>query len=160
MDYSRRQARVRWLVDPEFQLSFLGYSIGVAFTMIAVFYISQRWVVAKLLEYLASSDLSSPQAALHLVQQLSSRSELFFLSVALAVVIFHLVVGLYLSNRVVGPIFRLRAHLIRVHRGETLEPLEFRRTDYFSDLADIYNAHLAVYRQVARSPNKDHLETQ
>lgn len=47
-----------------------------------------------------------------------------------------------LSNRFVGPIIRLRSAMKRVGNGEDIEPLRFRRGDFWDDLTEAFNATL------------------
>lgn len=44
------------------------------------------------------------------------------------------------TNRLVGPIYRLRKAIARLSAGEPFEPLVFRKGDFWHDLADEYNA--------------------
>lgn len=46
---------------------------------------------------------------------------------------------LRLSNRFVGPIFRLRREISMLAAGEEVRPLKFRDGDYWQDLADSLN---------------------
>jgi hypothetical protein len=46
---------------------------------------------------------------------------------------------LRLSHRWVGPIFRLRASLQALNRGETVKPIAFRDGDFWQDLAGEFN---------------------
>jgi len=46
---------------------------------------------------------------------------------------------LRLSHRWVGPIFRLRASLQALNRGETVEPIAFRDGDFWQELAGEFN---------------------
>jgi hypothetical protein len=45
-----------------------------------------------------------------------------------------------LSNRFCGPLLRLRRSLRELARGECVEPLEFRGSDYWPNLAQEFNA--------------------
>jgi signal transduction histidine kinase len=47
------------------------------------------------------------------------------------------------SNRFVGPILRLRRSMRQLARGEHVEPIKFRGTDFWQDFADEFNAVLA-----------------
>jgi len=47
-----------------------------------------------------------------------------------------------LSNRFVGPMLRLRRSMRALARGEYVEPLEFRDTDYWHEFAEEFNAVL------------------
>jgi hypothetical protein len=44
------------------------------------------------------------------------------------------------SNRFVGPLLRLRRSLRALARGEEVEPIEFRNSDFWQEFADEFNA--------------------
>ena len=44
------------------------------------------------------------------------------------------------SNRFVGPLLRLRRSMRELARGEHVEPIKFRDTDFWQDFADEFNA--------------------
>jgi len=46
---------------------------------------------------------------------------------------------LTLSNRIAGPICRLRDTVRRIGEGEDVPPLEFRRKDMWNDLPELFN---------------------
>jgi hypothetical protein len=46
---------------------------------------------------------------------------------------------LRLSNRLVGPLVRLRDGMRRLARGEQVKPIHFRTGDFMEDLADEFN---------------------
>jgi hypothetical protein len=48
--------------------------------------------------------------------------------------------GLYVTNRVAGPLVRLKEHIESLNRGEKVEPLVVRKHDYVNkDLIEAYN---------------------
>ncbi len=60
---------------------------------------------------------------------------------------------LRLSNRFVGPLFRLRRAMRALARGETVEPIEFRGGDFWQDVAEEFNAVAArVQGNAPRTP--------
>ena len=46
---------------------------------------------------------------------------------------------LTLSNRIAGPIYRLRSTIKRIGDGETAPPLSFRKNDMWDHLPDLFN---------------------
>lgn len=44
------------------------------------------------------------------------------------------------SNRIVGPLFRLRRSMRELARGQCVEPLEFRNDDFWQEVANEFNA--------------------
>ena len=55
--------------------------------------------------------------------------------------------GLILTNRIAGPIFRLRQHMDDVAEGKTTKEMEFRKADYFSDVVEPYNKIIARLKE-------------
>lgn len=54
---------------------------------------------------------------------------------------------LTLSNRIAGPICRLRDTVNRLGAGEQVPPLTFRRKDLWGDLPDLFNRMVASLQQ-------------
>jgi hypothetical protein len=58
------------------------------------------------------------------------------------------------SNRFVGPILRLRRSMRQLARGEHVEPIKFRGTDFWQEFADEFNAVLARVQDRAAEVDK------
>jgi hypothetical protein len=56
------------------------------------------------------------------------------------------------SNRFVGPLLRLRRSMRELARGENVEPIEFRDTDFWQEIADEFNAVRARMQAPASPP--------
>jgi hypothetical protein len=57
-----------------------------------------------------------------------------------------------LSNRFAGPILRLRRALREAVSGESTRPLQFRKDDFWQDMADSFNALLPRLKPLADAP--------
>ena len=57
-----------------------------------------------------------------------------------------ILVGIYYSHRLAGPIYRIRRTLHDVQEGRDVDPIVLRRNDEFKELADDINRVLAVRR--------------
>jgi hypothetical protein len=64
------------------------------------------------------------------------------------------------SHRFVGPILRLRRCMRQLARGEHVEPIRFRRGDFWQDLADEFNAVAARLQDSAARSDKAAVETE
>jgi hypothetical protein len=62
---------------------------------------------------------------------------------------------LRLSNRFCGPMLRLRRSMRRLARGEYVEPIEFRRSDFWRGLAHEFNAVAARTQEQTGGPQVD-----
>ncbi len=64
--------------------------------------------------------------------------------VAVTMSIFITLVSMFLFHRIVGPVYRLKQHMIAVANGEDVRPLRFREGDQLADVGDVYNQMLAA----------------
>jgi hypothetical protein len=62
------------------------------------------------------------------------------------------------SNRFVGPLLRLRRSMRELSRGEYVEPLKFRDTDFWREIADEFNAVRARVQESAGPLPTEHEE--
>lgn len=76
----------------------------------------------------------------HLQATWTRYSPCFIVLVVLQPVVVH--DTLKLSNRLAGPLFRLRAAMRSVVEGETVQPVRFRKGDFCQDLARNFNIML------------------
>lgn len=53
------------------------------------------------------------------------------------------VAGLYLTHRIVGPIFRMTAHLKQIVDSGDLREVHFRKGDFFDSLQESFNNYVA-----------------
>ncbi len=84
------------------------------------------------------------------VQYLSFVNSYFLVAgVAVIVSVIALLSGLILTNRIFGPLFRLREHMNKVANGGSPDPIQFRANDWLPDIEEKYNKILE------RLKNKD-----
>ena len=56
--------------------------------------------------------------------------------------------GLYFTNRIAGPIFRLHRHMEKVNKGGDIAPFSLRKDDYFKELTTSYNELLEEVKRL------------
>jgi hypothetical protein len=64
------------------------------------------------------------------------------------------------SNRFVGPMLRLKRSMRQLARGEDVEPLEFRNTDFWKEFAADFNAIRMRTQMPANSPKAEKKEAE
>lgn len=62
---------------------------------------------------------------------------------------------LVITNRLVGPILRLRGAMRRLANGESVEPIRFRKGDFWQEFADEFNAVAALVQTARQAPQKN-----
>jgi hypothetical protein len=79
-----------------------------------------------------------------LVAQYGRLSMLAAGAVAVTMAMFITLVSMFLFHRIVGPVYRLKLHMIAVANGEDVQPLRFRDGDQLADVGDAYNQLLVA----------------
>jgi uncharacterized paraquat-inducible protein A len=131
--------RKKLLINPEFQLSFLTYTLGIAATILVVFFGANRFFFWRFKQKGIDIGLPADHVFFRFINEQQWNMDLIFLVtavIALAALIFY---GLYLSNRIAGPIYHLETHLQKRLSGEKTPALKFRTKDYFKELEDPVN---------------------
>ena len=133
----KRYDRKKLLIDPHFQLRFLGYSISTALLVTVVFFTANRiffWMFAQ-----KGRDLGLPQDHIFFRFIEQQRWTMDVISVVTAFVVSALLVayGLYFSNRIAGPIHHLKHFLRQRLEGDKTGALQFRKNDFFPELPNL-----------------------
>ncbi len=110
--------RRKYFVDHKFQWTIVGYTVVVS---------------------ILTSMMHVTLARLSVVHTLSVKLNVivfagFYLGIFVLAVLF--------SNRLAGPLYRLRRHLHEAVAGKRLQKIFFRDRDFFSDLNEAYNAYV------------------
>lgn len=138
-DKNRRSAL---LINPKFQISFLIYTASIAAITAAIFYGAIYYFFWKFRTMGAAVGLPSDHVFFRfLLEQQTSLNWCWFIVSILAVTVI-IVSGMYLSHRVAGPIHHLQEHMEKIAKGESAGEVQFRKQDYFPELADAYNQQL------------------
>jgi signal transduction histidine kinase len=115
---TRRQT---WLVNNKLQLTILLYGVALGLG---------SNIVTLTFQLATEKQLS----------MLSSR-QTFYFAICLAFFFYVLLVllGLYVSNKIAGPIHNLKNHINETLENKNPKPLQFRPNDYFSEIVEPYN---------------------
>lgn len=120
--------RSTFLIDPKFQLRF---SLVVS----AIFIIAS--LIYALVVYDFIGDLGDQYALTKLGVSEAAKSFLLFLipfQILLTALV--ILVSIFLTHKVAGPLYKLKNHLLHIREGDAVTPLEFRAGDNFSDVAE------------------------
>ena len=132
----RLTPRNRYVVEPEVQKSLLARTLGYWCASVLV-------VGLTLAIWEAVSGPPRPFLDFFYFDWLFEQYGLVLLAATVMLPIVMLDV-LFTSNRVAGPIFRMRRSLRALAAGEYVQPIKFRDGDFWHELADEFNA-LAAY---------------
>jgi hypothetical protein len=136
----------RILIDPKFQLTFLGYTIVVAACTIGIFYTADAYFFWKFRQIGADLKLPADHVFFQFLGEQERSMNIVFLVTSLFAFTALCLGGLIVSHRVAGPLRRLRKHLVDVNEGRAQGEMAFRKDDFFPELAEAINMHLRSSR--------------
>ena len=145
----------QYLVNEHFQFRFIAFSCATALIACLVFYGATLYFFAKSTDLALESGLQPTHPVFRALANMGDTLTMLFAVISVGVIAFTFVAGLVFSNRVAGPMFRMRTHFEKVARGETLDGLNFRKGDYFADVAGAYNAQMHFVRASSETTATD-----
>jgi len=71
-----------------------------------------------------------------LIQSAQERFILFLILIQFIFSLIILILFVFFTHKIAGPMYKLKTHLQRIREGEVITPLTFRSGDYFHDVAE------------------------
>jgi len=142
MEVSKKKVlRTQYLIDKKFQLK---YTLGLIIVVIAMsvfFAFAAHSYIQDVLTASVQTQLTESQAAASLArEQVKSLSNNIFLLFGFFMLIMTMF-SILVTHRMAGPMFALKRRMNEVAQGIIhAKPLQFRRTDEFQDVAEIFNS--------------------
>ena len=129
------------LINPKFQLSFLTYIVGIAAFTLAIFYAAKVFFFYQTRSYMMSVGIPADHMIFDFLTRQSHVMNWIFLAAAVIEVAFLAFMGLKISHRVAGPLYRLTQDMLRMAAGGPIKNIHFRKGDYFQEVAEAFNKH-------------------
>ncbi len=141
---TRARSQRRLLINPRFQLTFLGALGILAVVVIIVSYAISRYFLHEFERVALEQGLSIDHALFGLLREQQRDMATVFGLTTLAVLVILTAGGLLLSHLIAGPLHRLELAMKReASDGEGAgAPVNFRKWDFFPELAAAFNAML------------------
>jgi hypothetical protein len=130
--------RRKYLVNPKFQLKVIFLCSVLVMLVLTAFAVS-NWYFFQQLTDLAKSSGLPPK---HIFYEFIDGQKNIMLKLYIWASFFSLIIiyfaGIYFSNKVSGPLYRMTEHLKKSSLSK-VEPLSFRKGDFFQELKDAFN---------------------
>jgi hypothetical protein len=143
-------------IHPHFQFRMIGFVLSVAGTALVLTYLGIKVMFWKTYSIMTEEGLSWDHPVYRFIVGQEQVMFSIYSFVAVLTLIVAFVWGLLYSHRIVGPIYRMRNHLMEAASGRAAKSLKFRENDFFQDLADAYNEELYARGRLKRPGS--HLE--
>jgi hypothetical protein len=131
-------------IDPPFQKSFLLYTVGSALGVSLVYFLAVAFFFSRFRTQGVALGLAPDHVFFRFLSEQEFYMGIVFFSTTVLMTLGLLYYGLYLSNRIAGPIHHAKEFLQKTRKGEVSRTLQFREKDYFNGLAEEINQTLAV----------------
>lgn len=142
--------RLRLLINPRFQLQYLAHMLGVAAVVCGLLYGANIYFFYRLERLGHSMNLGATHPFFAFVRE--QRTDMTFVSLVTCVMIVGVIIGygMYVSNRIAGPIYRMQKHLVEYQRDGHFTPISLRKRDYFPEFAEVINQCFGAKKRASK----------
>lgn len=139
--------RTNYLINPQFQLKLIGFVLTLVFLSCGIFYMSNLYFIWKFIEVGKELSLPENHSFFRFIAEQKRVMNSIFLITSLIITVLTVIGGLVLSHRAAGAMYRLETHMDEVGETGKLEEVNFRKNDFFSEIADAFNRMLIALRK-------------
>ena len=133
--------RSNYLINPKFQWDIILKFIGLACFNILSFYVLVYLFFSNLESKAHYVGLKDSHPFLVFVHDQKTLMTFSFIIVAIVNLSVIICMGVFISHRVAGPLYRLKSYMDNFKMTE-VHQVKFRKKDYFMDLQDSFNAFI------------------
>ncbi len=152
----KKNERKRLLINPTFQLKFLGWMLSGAIGVLSIFYTSNLYFLWELQKLGKDIGLPIDHTYFEFVQVQSGRMNQVFVLSAVVTLLIITIFSLILSHRIAGPIHHLKTYFQRLSAtGKARQKLFFRKSDFFHEVPENINRFL-FDEQKTEQKTKEH----
>jgi len=141
------KGRKSYLINPAFQLRFVGFTLFIAVLTLAIIYASNLYFVWKLVKIGKEAQFVEGHPFFLYLNEQQKLMDQVYLVTAFGIGLLIVIGGLWLSHRVAGPIHRIDTHIKACLEQRRFQSLQFRKGDFFPELADHVNVLLKELSQ-------------
>lgn len=128
-----------FLINPRLQYSFLGFSLLMSLISIAVFYLATLYLFWNFEQTGYSVGIPEGHIFFRFIADQRSLMNTILLVAAPIITFTTCYLGIKLSHRVAGPIYRMTKHLEQLSESGEVREVKFREKDYFLELENEFN---------------------
>jgi len=131
--------RSHFLINPPFQIRFIGVICSFSLIGIAVLFFANYFFFDHMVKEGISMGLEKEHSYFYFIsEQRAFLTKIFLIT---SIVLFGLIFifGMFYSHKIAGPLYNMNIQLNRLAKGEKLHQLRFRKGDYFKELAISFN---------------------
>lgn len=138
MKYNKRFIK-NYIIYPTFQFQVMGISLVVAFGVVALIYFRLAQSYQRFFEVGVKAGLQPGSGYFKLLESQKSLvlNDLYWAMLWIFISTF--IFSIFISHKMVGPIYRLKKFFADIESSNDVQELKFRKGDFFGDLPQIIN---------------------
>jgi hypothetical protein len=133
----------RFLINPDFQIRFLISIMAIAIITIFIFFAAKIIFFASVRHHLLSSGMPREHVAFTFLAKQSRAMDGLVAIIAFVECLVLGFWGLWQSNRIAGPLYRLQKEVNEILNGAPVKKIRFRENDFFPEVAELANKLIA-----------------
>ncbi|MEI6092318.1 MAG: hypothetical protein WCQ47_01380 [bacterium] len=138
-----------YLINKNFQTKFIIYTLLVAIVTIATFYGMIYFFFEESVTLGINAGFPAGHVYFKFIEDSRADMNTYFLISSIFVFILIFVSGLFFSHRIAGPIYRMNMYLRSIAPENLATTINFRKMDFFQELAISYNKRILFLRKMA-----------
>lgn len=136
-DKKKFKKRFLYLINPKFQLTMIGYSVLLAFSIILVIYFFQGHYYNHMVNVGVELGLEKGHPFYQIIAEQKEVMDKFYTIMSLVIFVLVFIIVTYISHQIAGPMYRLKMYFDKKEMGD--RPLAFRKRDFFQEIPESIN---------------------
>lgn len=136
--------RKKWIINKPFQYHFILITLIPLLLLLCFFWLGLELIFYEMVSYAKELDLPKNHSFYIFLKEQKTRSLVILFLTVLPSIIIYFCWGVFYSNKIAGPLYRLDKYFQQLKENNTSEipKLSFRNKDYFTELTDSINNYL------------------
>jgi methyl-accepting chemotaxis protein len=136
--------RQTWIINPKFQYKVILCGLSIGSIALILTFIANKMFFSRCYDVLLRSGIGGGDLLWQFMGQQERIMGGLFLGVLLIVMVISGLLGLIISHRIAGPMYKLHQSFQAVADGKRSHHLTFREEDFFHEIADIHNQAFSI----------------
>ncbi len=146
---SQNRKKRSLLINPKFQWTLIGYTAMIATLILITVYGFISYGFHDFVQIGNQAGLPTDHIYFQFIQMQEVTFNRVILMIALVIGLILLVGGLVISHKIAGPVYRMQKEFndMRESGSSELRPIQFRKGDFFPELAESYNSFVEAWKK-------------
>jgi hypothetical protein len=149
MEPNQNRKKSSLLINPKFQWTLIGYAALLATVILMAVYALISYGFKEFIQIGNQAGLPADHIYFQFIQMQEVTFNRVILILAFVIGMILILGGLAISHKIAGPIHRMKNELAKMRdsEGPVLQEIQFRKGDFFPELADSFNELVEAWRK-------------